>query len=100
MQDVHCNTITFVDYHCNTIVILLPKTVYACLKEEIKNMDHDFIYCIYVYQICIALTEKYQNIVRVHLNLLKCKNKYDHPCVQAIPSLTIFKLVHVYFMSS
>ena len=23
-----------------------------------------------------------------------------HPCVQAIPSLTIFKLVHVYFMSS
>ena len=23
-----------------------------------------------------------------------------HPCVRAIPSLTIFKLVHVYFMSS
>ena len=23
-----------------------------------------------------------------------------HPCVRAIPSLTIFKLVHVYYMSS
>ena len=23
-----------------------------------------------------------------------------HPCVRAIPGLTIFKLVHVYFMSS
>ena len=41
MQDVHSNTITIVDYHCNTIVILpvLPKTLYARLKEEIKNME-------------------------------------------------------------
>ena len=54
-------TITILDYHCNTIVIL-----FACLKEEIKIMVG--LFCMYRYQFCFEPTEKYQNVVKVHLS--------------------------------
>ena len=57
--------ITIVDYHCITIVILLSET-YACLKEENNIMVG--LFCMYRYQFYIETTEKYQNVVTVHLS--------------------------------
>ena len=62
------------DYDCNTIVIFLSEKIYACIKEEIENMAAVklyFILCVNIYQLCGALTEKFQNDAKIQLDLRK-----------------------------
>ena len=58
--------------------------------------------CWVIYMLLLLAADFFQNTVELRwLELVGTVGASStHPCVRAIPCLTIFKLVHVYFMSS